>query len=165
MDEVDTLHAERRAATRRLSLWLAVSISAAACGQSVMPSRDARADVVVAIDGNDAAVDASRDLGVDVQPDPCDGGVSCSRIVDRTGCLGPTTLGSFCDSLATPCSTTPPDCNALGAALGMMAMPSSCGAGLSNCVVDWTGTVDSDLLDRLCAGRAAIMQPVDCVLN
>jgi hypothetical protein len=105
-----------------------------------------------------------------IPPDPpdagftgCDDPTLCSLLQTHAGCYGPTTVGAYCDSLATPCAATLPDCTAVGAFFGAPAMPGSCGGGLMTCSVDWTGTVDATMLGQLCAARDAFMVRVDCL--
>ena len=96
----------------------------------------------------------------------CDDLTLCSRFDAYTGCIGPTQVGDFCDELGTPCSATPPDCAKLESILGAPATLASCGDGLSFCSVDLViPSVDAAVLAQLCQARAAVMQPVDCMMD
>jgi hypothetical protein len=121
------------------------------------PPIDAPADAVTEPPPSDAGTDASA---------PCDDGAVCSFRIDHDGdCLGAASVGDFCDFLATPCSSTPPDCAAISAIVGAPAQLASCGDGTSFCDFDWTGTLSSDALAKLCAAHMAAGQPINCILD
>ena len=80
-------------------------------------------------------------------------------------CLGATSVGTFCDFLATPCSASTPDCAKLSAMFGVPASVASCGNGLSFCDIAWAGNLDGATFGHLCDAHAAIGVPVDCMLD
>ncbi len=158
-----------------LPLFAAALLALAACGGMVVvdASHDPGAGGAAPDSGTpppDAAMDATIepppvDAGSDAPP-ACDDSAVCSWLLNHEYvCLGATSVGDFCDFLATPCSSNPPDCDAIAAIVGADAHLASCGDGTSFCDVNWVGTLTKATLDSLCAAHAASGQPLDCVMD
>jgi len=166
----------RRATLRSMILFVIAVLSAsAACGgMVVVDESDDPAAGGARPDAGPPSMDASVDAPVkppppDAGPDAvsaCDDPMVCSRVIDHDGgCIGAASPGDFCDFFATPCASSPPDCDKISAIVGAPAKVASCGNGLSFCDVDWTGTLSAATLDALCAAHAASGQPLDCMLD
>jgi hypothetical protein len=164
----------RRRVRRSSFLVVGVSLSAlAACGGMVVVDGtgdhgDGGAPADAAPPPIDARMDAKPlppDSGSDAAP-ACDDSSVCSWDLNHDGtCIGAASVGDFCDFLATPCSSMPPDCDAIGAIVGAPAQLASCGDGTSFCDVDFTGNLSATTLDALCSAHAASGQPLDCILD
>jgi hypothetical protein len=154
---------ERLSRRGPLRLWTVALIFATACSGvvAVDPPIDA-ADAGISDAGapHDAAGDAPVEPAKDASA--CTDPEVCSRVVDHSGCVGATSVGEFCDFVATPCVVHPPDCGKVSSIVGLSFKLADCGNGLSFCVFGGTTVVSATTLEALCQAHDAIGQPVDC---
>jgi hypothetical protein len=148
-----------------LVLLLASGLSAgSACGTIAVDTSTGGAPALPDASAPDAAAAPDASTPPDASLAACTDPTACSRLQTHDGCAGATMLGTFCDSFATPCAATLPDCAKLGALLDAPVTPGSCGGGLVLCSVNWTvPSVDQGTLEKLCAASAAVGTPVDCL--